>query len=100
MKFQPVVWLKNLFASQWMSNLLKALNKVVLALVEGLGKEMLEFLKVQILYAAGQDWDNEVKFAHVLSSFKAKFVTKEVRDSAIRLAIELLYNDLKDNELV
>lgn len=91
---------KNLPVPEWLKKLISEINDIIINVLTQIGKEALEAIKTKIIEVAGEDLTNEEKFKRVFEYAKIALNLTHLKDSAINLAIEMLFNILKKEKLV
>ena len=88
-------WIKSWSFPQWVNEALETVQELIIVAVTELGKEALWSIKDSITYASEQEWTGEKKIKYVVDTFKRDWSGVMIKDSMLRLVIEILVNVLK-----
>ena len=94
--------IKNWKTPSWLRILLQQLQDLMIAILQQVTKAYIDYLLSEIIYAAGQDWSSEEKFAYVFKQAKKGFTEFAIvlKDSELRAIIEFLVNSLKKTKAI
>ena len=99
MIFQPIYnWIKNIKTPEWYKILMADLQDLILQILVSVGKAYIEKLQEKILDVSKSTMSNRDKFTAVFKYGKQLLPT--VKDSALNMTIEILFNRLKEAKVL
>ena len=81
------------FSQGWVKAIIKAITSILGDVLKQVGKEALEKIRAKILEVSATNMSNKQKFDTIFNFVKS--LVPGLKDSAINLLIETLYNQLK-----
>jgi hypothetical protein len=91
-------WFNNLKTPKWLKILLQEVQDVLLRVLIQVGKDYVQLIQEKIIAVSKEDWSNERKFKEVFEY--GKWMIPTMKDSILRLLIEVIVNKLKGQEAI
>ena len=93
-------WINSIHTPVWLRNFLNELQEIIISVLTHIGKDIIDKITEKIIEQAGLDIPGEQKFKNVFDYVRQTFTMITIKDSALRLLIEALYNLLKKNKII
>jgi hypothetical protein len=82
----------------WIKEILQQIQDIIISILLAVGKEYLSKIQEEIITISTKEWSNTQKMSYIFTYIKK--LNLGLKDSAINLLIETLYQRLKVNKAV
>lgn len=94
-------WVQSFKLPDWIRDILSKLYvNVLLPIIQQLGKDALSLIQTLIVEASNKDISGEDKFKWVVKEFRERYSDDSIKDRALNLAVEVLFNYLKNINMI
>ena len=93
-------WFKNLSTPEWLIRFFNKVQTIAVDVLKVLGEEAIQHLQNSIIEQSRKDIPNVEKLQNVVNDFKETFTIPYITDSMLNLAIELILQELKQDEVI